>query len=176
VICSAKVLAEVIGISRRQVERLTEAGVLKPVRRSNESRARRYRLSDSLQSFLKHDRDRLREQFSSSNGNSEYNRARTARMRALARSEELELQVRSGEMIKRSVVIAAVGNVVSITKDHMLGVPNKVMHQLVGRTSAAETNQIVRTHIVTALRELSNFDVSSIDLVGKKNGAEPSES
>ena len=54
--------------------------------------------------------------------------------------------------------------------------PNKVMHQLVGRTSAAETNQIVRTHIVTALRELSNFNVSSIDLVGKKNGAEPSES
>jgi hypothetical protein len=50
------------------------------------------------------------------------------------------------------------------------------MHQLIGRTSAAETNQIVRTHIVTALRELSNFDVSSIDLVGKKNGAEPSES
>ena len=64
----------------------------------------------------------------------------------------------------------------ALTPSWTLGVPNKVMHQLVGRTSAAETNQIVRTHIVTALRELSNFNVSSIDLVGKKNGAEPSES
>jgi hypothetical protein len=86
-VCSARQLGDVIGVSSRQIERLTVDGVLKTVRGSGKFRARRYRLSDAVQAYLRHERDCLREKLSR-NGSDDYEGARTRRMNAIALIEE----------------------------------------------------------------------------------------
>jgi phage terminase Nu1 subunit (DNA packaging protein) len=171
VACSARQLAEIVGTSSRSIERLTADGILKTLR-SGKQRGRRYKLSDAVQSYLKHERDRLREQ--SSNGDSAYEDARARKMNAAALIEEMRARQLSGELIKRSTAVNVMTQVISLTKSRLLGVPSQCMHQLVGRTSPIETNQIVRDRIVAALRELAQFDPDTLQrkMLEQKNGAD----
>jgi len=159
-ICTSLQLSEVLGVTPRRIDVLAEDGVLKPVR-SSKFKGRRYRLADSVQRFCAYQKQYVKERCASRNGD-EYDGARTRRMLAVARREELETQLRTGELLRRDSATAAIVNAMSITKAHMLSVPNRCMRQLVGLKSPAEANAIVKKHIVTALRELSEFDVNSI--------------
>jgi phage terminase Nu1 subunit (DNA packaging protein) len=167
VVCTTKQLSEIIGISSRQVERFTEAGVLKAVR-SSKLRGRCYRLAESVQRFITHEKQRVAEQSASRNGSSGYNRARERRMNALATLAEYETALRTGELLERSQVMMVIDQGVTATKSRLLGVPNKCMHQLAMRT-APEANQIVKAHIVQALRELSRLGTAAITTTSDSN-------
>jgi phage terminase Nu1 subunit (DNA packaging protein) len=176
-LCTSRELAQVLGVSTRQIDQLVVEKVLKPQLRSGKQRNRRFRLADSVQSFVAYARESVREQSASSNGASAYNDARTRRMNAAALIEEMKARELSGELIKRSVVTNVVTTVLSLTKSRLLAVPNQVMHQLVGRTSPLETNQIVRERIIGALRELAQFDPDTLQRKTRvqKNGRDDSE-
>jgi hypothetical protein len=50
----------------------------------------------------------------------------------------------------------------SIVRSHMLGIPSRLRHQLVGKTDAREINMIVRGEVDRALREASQFDTKKL--------------
>ena len=154
VICSARQLGDVIGVSSRQIERLTVDGVLKPVR--SRFRARHYRLGDSVQAYSRHDRDCLREKFSR-NGSNDYEDARARRMLAVAKREELETQLRTGQLIDRTSATIAVTNAISIVRNHVLSIPTRCARRLVGQTDASKVHSILKTHCRAALREAHDF-------------------
>jgi phage terminase Nu1 subunit (DNA packaging protein) len=174
-IVTPKQLAEIIGCSARQIDVLRTEGVLKSVR-SWKFRGQRFRLSDAVQACLRHERERLREQFASRNGSSSaYEAARTRRMAALALVEEAKARQVTGELIERAQVVAVMTHVITHTKSRLLAVPTSCMHQLVGKSSPRETREIVHERIVAALRDLARFDVKKLQQKSK-NGATDDQS
>ena len=86
-----------------------------------------------------------------------YNEARAKRMRATAELTQLELRAKRGELLKAARVDREVMNVLSAVRNHLLGIPSRVMHQLVGKTNPTEINMIVRDEVHRALREVPDF-------------------
>jgi hypothetical protein len=170
-ICSGNQLAEVIGVSPRQIDVLRVEGVLSCVR--SKLRGRRYRLAESVQRCIAHEKQRASEQSASKNGSSGYNRARERRMNAIALIEEMRAGQLTGELIERAQVMLVFATLVNTTKSHLLAMANKAMHELAHR-SAPEANVIVKRHVTTALRELAAFDPKSLGkterAAHKKNG------
>jgi phage terminase Nu1 subunit (DNA packaging protein) len=172
VLCTSARLAEICGVSSRTIDALVLEKVLKPVR--SKLRGRHFRLSESVQRFVAYQKQSVRAQFASGNG--AYERERTRRMSALATIEEARAKQISGELIEVAQVTAVVSTLISTTKSHLLSIPSRAMHELLGKTDPLETNQIVRKHVITALRELSQFDTAEIVRssrreVARKNGA-----
>jgi phage terminase Nu1 subunit (DNA packaging protein) len=133
-------LGAVIGLSDRHVRQLTRDGVLKAAG-SKVNGARRYRLAASVQAYQRHKAAVIRAERNGANG--EYDAARTARMRALAEVEQLNLRERKGELLKKSDVEFWVGLTIRNVRDQIRAVPSKVMHALVGLKSAVVANQLV---------------------------------
>jgi len=129
VICSARQLGDVIGVSSRQIERLTFDGVLKTVRSSSKFRGRHYALGDSVQSFLRHERDCLRDRYSR-NGSDEYESARARKMAAAALVEESKARQLSGELLDRASTTAAIVNVISIVESRVLSIPSRAARRV----------------------------------------------
>lgn len=88
-----------------------------------------------------------------------YNEARAKRMQATTELTQLELRAKRGELLEAARVDREVMNVLSAVRNHLLGIPSRVMHQLVGKTNPTEINMIVRDEVHRALREASEFDV-----------------
>ena len=159
VICSGNQLAEIIGCSPRQIDVLRTEGVFVCVR--SRLRGRRYRLAESVQRFIAHEKQRASERSASKNGSSAYNDARTRRMNAAALIEEARARQLAGELIERSQVLLAFAQLVTSTKDQMLALPNRLMHQIAGK-NAPEANAIMRAGVRLCLRTLARFDVRKL--------------
>jgi phage terminase Nu1 subunit (DNA packaging protein) len=151
-ICSALQLGEILGVTERRVRQLTTDGVLKCTR--TKLSAMHYQLADSVQRFLKYRCDLVTEQCAAGNG--EYEQARTRRMKAAASMAELELQAKQGFYLRCDDVEFHLTLLLRNMRDRILAIPSRTMHQLVGRTSAMECNQIVRTEIDVALNEIAD--------------------
>jgi hypothetical protein len=95
-ICTGMQLSEVLGVSSRQIERLTVAGVLKPVR--CKANGRRYSLSDSVQCYCAHQEQYITGRVKGADD--AYLSARADRMRCLAEREQLDLRLKKGELIR----------------------------------------------------------------------------
>jgi hypothetical protein len=174
VVCTARQLGDVLGVTNQQVERLARAGVLKPVR--CKLKGRRYRLSDSVQSYLKYQRESVKAACASSNG--AYNDARTRRMNALAAIEEARARQVSGEPIKRSIAVDAMSSAISIVKSHVLAIANRCARMVVGQTDLGKVHSAIHNECVLSLREIANFDVNKLEPkhVGAGNGADDDDS
>jgi phage terminase Nu1 subunit (DNA packaging protein) len=170
-ICSGNQLAQIIGCSPRQIDVLRVEGALVCAR--SKLRGRRYRLAESVQRYIAHEKQRAKAQSASNNNVDGYSRARERKMNAAALIEELRARQLTGELIEREQALLVFGLLVSNTKSRLLAVPNKAMHELAHR-SAPEANVIVKRHVTTALRELAAFDPKSLGktarAVHKKNG------
>jgi phage terminase Nu1 subunit (DNA packaging protein) len=150
VICTATQLGEVIGRTTRQVHQLTSD--LKVLRKGK----RGYRLDENVQAFLQYREAVVRKECSrTSNG---YETARTSRMTALATIESMRARQIRGELLERSRVVFLMTNLLSVVRNHLLSIPSRVMHSLVGKTDPREINAIVRDEVHRALREASEFD------------------
>jgi phage terminase Nu1 subunit (DNA packaging protein) len=168
-VCTSQQLAEILSVTTRRIDRLCEDKILKPVR-GGKFKGRRYRLTDAVQAYLRYREQWFSENSSSKNG--EYEKARSRRMNALATLAEYETKLRTGELIERSQVLAVIDQGVTTTKDHLLALPNKLMHAVAGKT-AAEANAIMRSGIRLCLHELARLDVSKLDRksASRKNGS-----
>jgi hypothetical protein len=94
VVCSADTLAAVLGLTTRHVRRLTTERVLSLVPRNGGKQ--RYQLDESVQRYLKYQKDYVTAELLRTDG--AYQVARARRMTALAQKEELELKLRKGEL------------------------------------------------------------------------------
>jgi hypothetical protein len=158
-LCSAVELAPILGIKARQIDLLATEGVLRFVKGKA---GRRFYLGETVQSYVHHVRKSAR-----GTDDSEYDNERTVRMRALAQIETMRARQLAGELLERSQVMLAISQAVAATKGHVLAIPNRTMHQLVGRTTPLETREIVRSACTLALRDLSRLDVDSFSKMSK---------
>jgi phage terminase Nu1 subunit (DNA packaging protein) len=159
-ICSANQLAAVVGVSPRQVDVLRAEGVLSCVR--SRLRGRRYRLSESVQRFIAHEKQRLAEQSAHRNG-SAYDAARTRRMNATALIEEARARQVSGELIDRTSATIAVTNVISAIKNHVLALPNRLSRVLAAQTDASKVHALLKNACRGALQDAHDFCLDSIE-------------
>jgi hypothetical protein len=150
-ICTARQLGEVLGLTDRRIRSLTDEGVLK-ARKVNGAR-HGYKLADSVQRYVKHVREYTKQQ---NNGvDDAYNNARARRMEALAAKEELSLAAQQGLYHRADDIEFFMTQMLTAAKQRLMAIPSRVMHRLVGVTDARKINQIVDDDIRLALSELS---------------------
>jgi phage terminase Nu1 subunit (DNA packaging protein) len=150
-ICTGQQLAEVLGVTPRQIDRLRASGVLKPVRCKAKGR---YRLGDSVQSYL-----RYRDQYVTERlkvADDAYNKARAKRMAAMGAMAELELSAKRGQYLYKPDVEFHLSTLLQNCRDRILAIPSRTMHSLVGRTNAMECNKIVGDEVNLALNEIAD--------------------
>jgi phage terminase Nu1 subunit (DNA packaging protein) len=125
-------------------------------------RNRRYKLSDAVQAYVKHERESAAEQSSSRNGSSSYELARTARMRALAKIESMRAAEQSGEVISRATVASVFATLATTVRSHVLAIPSRCARLLLGQTDFHAVHSILKDACVGSLREISRFDPDRI--------------
>ena len=152
-ICSAECIAEVLGLTGRHVRRLTRAGVLPLVRRNGKHP--RYRLDESVQRYLKHQKDYTIAELS--RPDDAYQVARARRMDALAEREELTLKLRKGELHDARDVEFCMTQIMTNFRQQILALPSRVARLCVGKTFR-EILEILTTEIHSVLRTLSGYD------------------
>jgi phage terminase Nu1 subunit (DNA packaging protein) len=111
---------------------------LKQARSSNKLKGgKHYKLADSVRRYLEYQRGCVTQQLKADQ--SDYTIARARRMAALGRVEEMRARQLSGELVRRDRVLFVMTNLLSVVKNHMLGIPSRVMHRLAGK-NAFEAN------------------------------------
>src|SRR5260370_13182768 len=131
-ICSGNQLAAVIGCSPRQIDVLRVEGVLSCVR--SRLRGRRYRLADSVQRYVAHQKQITKAACSSGGNGDGYNAARARRMIAIAQVQEARSKQVAGEFVRRDRVVEVMTRMLAIVKSHVLHIPSKCSRLIVGRT------------------------------------------
>jgi phage terminase Nu1 subunit (DNA packaging protein) len=154
VVCTRQQLSEVLGLTTRTVDRLALDGLFKPVRGKFNGSGKRYRLSVSVQAYLKHRSEVIKKQCDNGAGDA-YNNARARRMEALAAKEELSLAAQQGLYHRADDIEFFMTQMLTAAKQRLMAIPSRVMHRLVGVTDARKINQIVDDDIRLALTELS---------------------
>jgi len=150
-------LASMFLISERQVQRLSAQGILKLARNSKRQTIRgRYVLGDAVSQYVKY----LRESLGGDPNEGLYLSARAKRMQCMAAQAEIELAAKKGEYFRRDDLEFGLGLLLRNARDRLLGVPSRVMHNLLGLTKPADANRIVDDAIRLALTDVSNFKLS----------------
>jgi phage terminase Nu1 subunit (DNA packaging protein) len=83
-------------------------------------------------------------------------------MAALATSEEMRVKLQRGELVDGARVDREVMNVLTAVKNHLLSIPSRLMHRLVGQTDPRQINLLVRGEVRRALTEVSEFDMKQL--------------
>ena len=171
-ICTSGMLGNVLGVTARSIDALVLEGVFRPVR-SSKLRGRHYRLRDSVQRFVVYQKQSVRAQFASINGEG-YNKARERRMSAIALIEEARAKQISGEFVRRDRVLYVMTNLLSMVKNHMLGLPARCARRVTHQRDLAKVRAILDEDVRNSLREAAQFGEHSFnDETGKrgeKNG------
>jgi phage terminase Nu1 subunit (DNA packaging protein) len=167
VICSGKQLAEVIGVTSRQIERLAVDGVLKPVR--CKLRGKHFRLASAMQAFLAYQKRYVTEQVSSSNG--EYEKARTRKAQAAAAMMELELAIKRGEYLYKPDIEFHLGMLLRNCRDRILSIPSRLGHVLRGKTTFREVHDPIEAEVRLALNEIADKKCFDWDRIRRESRA-----
>ena len=161
-------LASLCVCSERTIQRLTKQGVLPQAKDPKTRRLLRgrYELGDAMPRFVEHLRDTVT---SADPSESAYQQARARRMAASAEMTQLELAHKRGDLIPRERVIFVVGNLLTVTKNHLLALASRITRQLLPHVSAETGNanfqaiyETVNGEVRAALTEASEFDMKQL--------------
>jgi len=168
-ICTSAQLADVLGISTRQVDSLVSTHVLKPVRSSAlKLRGKRYRLSAAVQAYLAYREQCVREQSAAGRNGDAYQSARARRMNAIALIEEAKARQLSGEFISRRSAEITVTNCLSAIRNKVLALPNRLSRILAAERDPNTVASILKSHCRGAL-------FAACDLIAEKAGIKNGE-
>jgi len=153
-ICSAETLAAVLDLSVRHVRRLTRDGVLNLIRR--DGKHPRYRLADSIQRYLKHQKHYITADLS--RPDDAYLAARTERMCALAKIEQMRVDEMRGRLHRAEDVEFCLTNMLTFMKQRLLAIPARITQVLIGENDFKTIYAAIDNEICGALMELSVAD------------------
>ena len=169
-ICSARQLSDVLGLTVRQVHHLQTEGILRKAR--GKSSLKRYSLAESVQAYLAYQRKYVAKECSKETA--AYDSARTRRMAALAEVEEMRLKQLRGELLRRDRIVYVMTNLLSMVKNHMLGLPARCARRVTHQRDLAKVRAILDEDVRNSLREAAQFGEHSFndetDKRGEKNG------
>ena len=152
-ICSAEILAAVLGLSTRHVRRLTGDGVLTLIRRNGKHP--RYRLADSVQRYLKHQKHYITADLS--RPDDAYQAARTERMCALAKIEQIRVDEMRGRLHRAEDIEFCLTHILTYFKQGVLAIPSRVARLCVGK-AFREIHDLLTSEMHLVLRTLSGYD------------------
>jgi phage terminase Nu1 subunit (DNA packaging protein) len=164
-LCTSKQLADVLGLTARQVDHLRTEGILRKAR----GKLHGYKLAESVQAYLRYQRDYVTRKCSI-NGDQAYNDARSRRMAALAAIEEARAKQITGGLLRRDRVVFVMTNLLSMVKNHMLGMPARCSRRLVGQHDLTKVRTILDEDVRNCLIEAAQFGSHSFDETGR-NGS-----
>lgn len=163
-VCTARQLGDVLGLTVRHVQALQVEGVLRKAR----GKLHGYKLAENVRRYLAYQRKYVAAECRKQTA--AYDVARTRRMSALAESEELELQIARGDMIRRSRVVLVMTSMLATIKNHVLAIPSRCTRQVVGQKDVLKVRGVLDAACRDCLREASEFGVHSFD-EPNKNGS-----
>jgi uncharacterized Fe-S cluster-containing radical SAM superfamily enzyme len=157
-------LGRLLRLSEQDLARLTKANIIRrETAKRNGRRVYVYKLGDAVGDYFQHLEEpaqRAREEFL-------LEKSQTQRI--VRAHKELELQYARGDMVKRSIVLNAMSNAVSVVKNNVLGLPTRLARQLLGQTDYHKVHALLHAACVLVLREMVNFDINSI-VIPDRNG------
>lgn len=143
---SARVIAQVLGLSERRIRQLRDEEVLKP------SQGDFYELIPTIQVYIGY----LKSQNSGDQA-ADYNAERSKLVRAKRLNEELDLQIKSHELHSAAVVEQVVSDMLVRFKARMMAIPSKISPQLSQMENKNDIYDLLKKNIDEALMELSDF-------------------
>ncbi len=141
------VVANALGLSEKRVKQLTEEGILEEVAPGY------YGLKESIQSYIRYLQNKNGDDGSTDVGKEKY-------LMTKAKREKIEAEVAliKGELHKASDIENAMGKILVAFKAKMLGLPHKVLPQIIATQDKNEIVEILRTAVYDALEELATYD------------------
>jgi phage terminase Nu1 subunit (DNA packaging protein) len=150
-ICTGQQLADVLGLSLRQIDRLRIAKVLKVVKGKPKGR---YRLGASVQAYIRHREKYVTERLQIKDD--AYNKARVRKMEAAASLIELQLAAQQGEFLLKRDVEFHLSTLLVNCRNRILSIPSRCMFQMLGLSDAKVANRILTSEVETALNEIAD--------------------
>ncbi len=147
---SSSDLADLLGISPRWVQKLTADGTLK------KNPEDRYDLAQAVQGYCEY----LRGATKSNQGDLD---AETLRLtRAKADKAEISVEMLLGETVRIEAVGQIWGDLVTVFRSRMLGLPNKMAAILALKEDPAEIRDLIMEEVRDALEDLARFDPEDV--------------
>ena len=147
---SSSDLADLLGISPRWVQKLTADGTLK------KNPEDKYNLAQAVQGYCEY----LRGTSKSNQGDLD---AETLRLtRAKADKAEISVEMLLGETVRIEAVGQIWGDLVTVFRSRMLGLPNKMAAILALKEDPAEIRDLIMEEVRDALEDLARFDPEDV--------------
>jgi phage terminase Nu1 subunit (DNA packaging protein) len=164
VICTGKQLADVLGIGARHVDKLVADHVFKPVR--SRLRGKHFRLDESVQRYLAHQREWVKAQCAS--GSDEREILRNRKLAAEAERAELELELFKGQLHTSEVVLFVWSQRIGASKKRLLALPTRLAPSLVGETDQKKICGRLHDEISLALEDVSKLTTKDFEKQNRK--------
>lgn len=144
---STSELSELLGVTTRWIQKLTEEGALVRVARG------KYDLAASIKSYIEYtiEKEKPENELDKHTEEALWTRARREKT-------ELELKIMRGELHRGVDVERVVGDQLAAFKARLLSLPSKYAPQLVGKTEILTIKEKLKEGIFEALDELSEYD------------------
>lgn len=147
-LCDKNAVARFLDMTPKNVERLTQKGILQTVR------GNLYSLADTNRTYIRYLRDRNPESQEAVDLNEE--RAKLTRAKRL--NEELDLSVKKGELHRTEDIEKIMSATLINFKTRLSAIPAEEADKLASMTNKAEIFLYLNGKIKEALTELSNFE------------------
>ncbi len=142
------IIANMLCISEKRAKQLTDEGVL------NEVVPGHYKMTESVQSYIKY----LQNQVSDKDYTSDYNTEKAKLTKAKREKEEAELSLMKNQLHKADDIEFVMGKMLISFKSKMLVIPQKALPKIYNNSDKNEILAILKKEIVEALDELSEYD------------------
>jgi phage terminase Nu1 subunit (DNA packaging protein) len=147
-------LSGFLGVTTRQIQRLTEQGVLERFREGDgQEKMGRYPLRLSVRRYINF----LRENPGLTDEDQAYKIARSRRMAAEAEAAQLRTARLRGELCRREHVEFLFGRLALNFRSRLLALPSALGRLLLGKTDFNEIHGILTNGVEQALRELARY-------------------
>ncbi len=144
-------LAKILKLSERRVQQLTKEGIIPKLDRNN------YNLVESVNFYI----DYLKQQFSSEISTDDIVKNRNRLTLARAELYEIEKSKLEEELIPASIVKKTWMVYITMLKNKLLSIPNKVAPLMVTVENINEAKQILKERIYDSLDEIATINITN---------------
>lgn len=144
---SLRFIASVLDLSERRVRQLRDQKILIEVRKNY------FDLIPAIQAYIAY----LRSLSTDGNQASDYNLEKAKFVRARRENQELDLEVKRGELYPGEEVELVVSDMLIRFKSHLLSIPSKLSPQLSEMSDKNTIQRLLKREVAEALSELSAF-------------------
>lgn len=144
---SLRFIASVLDLSERRVRQLRDQKIL------IEARKNYFDLIPAIQAYIAY----LRSLSTDGNQASDYNLEKAKFVRARRENQELDLEVKRGELYPGEEVELVVSDMLIRFKSHLLSIPSKLSPQLSEMSDKNTIQRLLKREVAEALSELSAF-------------------